>query len=235
MVALQSGEALPVMPIVRTAIPRVLHFRDLSMALTLRHCPLLDRPARTEPVEGAPAPWELRRCTETGFVFLANPPAQERFQDQYAWEVTHEREVEQCGQRSTKAPIRLVDIGCSYGMLAVRVLSRLSSDVSSRLEPVGIEISNSLAKKAHKTLRKHGGRCIHGTAIKGLATLEPVGPTWSSSPASSSMKSSRSNSCGSADGNSRRTGRSSSRFRITRRSVGEFAAPSGAVFAGPIT
>jgi len=180
------------------------------VALNFRHCPLLDRAAPTEPVAGAPSPWDLRRCTETGFVFLANPPHQERFQDQYAWELTHEREVErrrqsepvlyamstaikkfrreylkrdkitamatrlveQCGQRSTKAPIRLVDIGCSYGMLAVRVSSRLSRDVASRLEPIGIEISNSLAKKAHKTLRKHGGRCIHGTAIKGLATLE---------------------------------------------------------------
>lgn len=182
------------------------------MAVNHRHCPLSDRPTPTEPVPGAPSPWQLRRCTETGLVFLANPPAQEQFQDEYAWEVTHEREVErrrqsepviyamstavktfrrtclkrdkvthmatglvnQCAKRTEKGRVRFIDIGCSFGMLAVRVMNRLSRDVASRLEPIGIEISNTLAKKADETLRSHGGRCIHGTAIKGLSTL-PAG------------------------------------------------------------
>ncbi len=180
------------------------------MAPRQRPCPLLERPAPSEPVHDAPAPWQLRRCTETGFVFLANPPAQEQFQDEYAWEVTHEREadrrrrsepalyamstamkkfrqrflkrdkvavmatrlVERCGRRKSSGSVRLVDVGCAYGTLAIRIAHQLPKPIASRLEPIGIEISNHLAEKADETLRKRGGRCIHGTAIEGLQTLE---------------------------------------------------------------
>ncbi len=176
-----------------------------------RHCPLLERPAPSEPVHDAPEPWALRRCTETGFVFLANPPAQEQFQDEYAWEVTQEREaarrrrsepaiyamssaiktfrhrflkrdkvaglvkrlIETCAAQKSHGPIRLVDVGCAYGMLAVRVAKQLPLPVSHRLQPIGIEISTHLAALADETLRKRGGRCIHATAIDGLSTLPP--------------------------------------------------------------
>lgn len=180
------------------------------MSAMQRHCPLLDQPAPSEPLHDAPSPWQLRRCTETGFVFLANPPAQAQFQDEYAWEVTHEREadrrrqaepaihalsnalktfrrqflkrdkvatmlsrtLEQCASRKPSGTVRLVDVGCAYGTLAVRVASMVREDVARRLEPIGIEISNHLAAKADETLRKRGGRCIHGTAIEGLRALE---------------------------------------------------------------
>lgn len=180
------------------------------MSSLQRHCPLLERPAPSEPVHDAPTPWQLRRCTETGFVFLANPPAQAQFQDEYAWEVTHEREAERrrrsepaiyamstamknfrrrflkrdkvatmvtrliahSASRKASGTVRLVDIGCAYGMLAVRVANQLPEGVATRLEPIGIEISNHLAEKADETLRKRGGRCIHGTAIEGLQTLD---------------------------------------------------------------
>jgi 2-polyprenyl-3-methyl-5-hydroxy-6-metoxy-1,4-benzoquinol methylase len=143
-------------------------------------------------------------------VFLANPPAQAQFQDEYAWEVTHEREadrrrrsepavyamstamkkfrqqflkrdkvatmvtrlVERCARRTSSGSVRLVDVGCAYGTLALRVANQLATTVASRLEPIGIEISNHLAEKADETLRKRGGRCIHGTAIEGLRALE---------------------------------------------------------------
>jgi SAM-dependent methyltransferase len=69
-------------------------------------------------------------------------------------------------------PIRLVDVGCAKGALAVRVADRLPATIAGRLEPIGIEISNHLAKLANLALRGRGGRCIHGTGLAGLADVE---------------------------------------------------------------
>ena len=60
--------------------------------IAVRHCPLLDRPGLSQDLAVAPAPWQARQCLETGLVYLANPPAQEQFQDEFAWEVTHAKE-----------------------------------------------------------------------------------------------------------------------------------------------
>ena len=58
----------------------------------LRSCPLLERESRSQSLSYAPFPWRLRRCTDTGFVYLANPPSQDLFRDAFAWEVTHKAE-----------------------------------------------------------------------------------------------------------------------------------------------
>lgn len=58
----------------------------------LRSCPLLERASASQPLPYAPFPWSLRRCADTGFVYLANPPAQDLFRDTFAWEVTHKTE-----------------------------------------------------------------------------------------------------------------------------------------------
>jgi 2-polyprenyl-3-methyl-5-hydroxy-6-metoxy-1,4-benzoquinol methylase len=172
-----------------------------------RHCPLLERPAAFEPLADAPAPWLLRRCVETGFVYLANPPSQNLFREEYAWELSHVREtarrrnaepaihslsaaikafrrrflkrdkvaalvtaiVGRCAARRGGEPIRVVDVGCGQGSLVVQLADRLPADVAIRLAPIGIEISNHLAHVADTALRLHGGRCIHGTGIAGLA------------------------------------------------------------------
>ena len=172
-----------------------------------RHCPLLDEPGPSRRLEVSPPPWQARQCLETGFVYLANPPAQERFMDEFAWELTH---AEESARRRRKEPfvyaashalkmlrqrwfkrdklvgmirgitcrgaaerIRLVDIGCSDGGLFHRLVAQLPPDVASRLEPVGIEISNKLAALANTRLRRHGGRCIHAAGIDGLRQLHP--------------------------------------------------------------
>ena len=57
-----------------------------------RHCPLLDGPGDSRPLDAAPAPWRVRQCLETGLVYLANPPAQDRYREEFAWEVTHAAE-----------------------------------------------------------------------------------------------------------------------------------------------
>ena len=62
------------------------------MTPALRHCPLLERASRSQSLAYAPFPWSLRRCADTGFVYLANPPAQDLFRDAFAWEVTHKAE-----------------------------------------------------------------------------------------------------------------------------------------------
>jgi 2-polyprenyl-3-methyl-5-hydroxy-6-metoxy-1,4-benzoquinol methylase len=146
-------------------------------------------------------------------VYLANPPAQELFRDEFAWEVTHEQEslrrrrsepflyalsggiktfrqrflkrdkmatlvgrlIRQAARSAEDGPIRLVDIGCAQGTLALRVADRLPRSVASRLEPIGIEISTYLSKLAHLALRARGGRCIHGTGIDGLTDVERGG------------------------------------------------------------
>ena len=58
----------------------------------LRSCPLLERASESQPLPYAPFPWSLRRCADTGFVYLANPPAQDLFRDTFAWELTHKTE-----------------------------------------------------------------------------------------------------------------------------------------------
>jgi SAM-dependent methyltransferase len=142
-------------------------------------------------------------------VYLANPPDQHLFRDEFAWEVTHEREANRrrrrepllhalsvwtktvrhrllrrdkvavlaadllrTAARDVPGPLRLVDVGCGEGTLALRVADRLAPAVAERLEPVGIELSNVLAHRADRKLRTRGGRCIHATGIEGLTDLE---------------------------------------------------------------
>ena len=57
-----------------------------------RHCPLLDGQGESRPLDVAPDPWEARFCLQTGLVYLDNPPAQDRYQEEFAWEVTHAAE-----------------------------------------------------------------------------------------------------------------------------------------------
>jgi len=69
-----------------------------------RVCPLAERATATDPIEGlAPAPWAVRRCRETGFVFLENPPGYDSLKEDLAWQVTHQRESQ---QRAAAEPLR---------------------------------------------------------------------------------------------------------------------------------
>lgn len=174
-----------------------------------RVCPLLETESTAVRLADAPHPWELRQCTQTGFVFLANPPAQERFRDEFAWEKTHAREslgrqqreplvhaVSQAVKRfrhrvlrrdkiagvvgalvraRADRDIRLVDIGCAAGDLLERLVARVPASIARRIEPIGIEISTELARRADEALRSRGGRCIHATGADGLAELPAAG------------------------------------------------------------
>ncbi|MGV2335415.1 MAG UNVERIFIED_CONTAM: hypothetical protein LVR18_15300 [Planctomycetaceae bacterium] len=51
-------------------------------------CPILGRPTHIRPTRFHSGDWQIVQCTETGFVFLANPPSYEQLQVEHAWEVT---------------------------------------------------------------------------------------------------------------------------------------------------
>jgi SAM-dependent methyltransferase len=55
---------------------------------------LLEREAPSAILPYAPEPWVLRRCLESGFVFLENPPLYESLKRDYAWELTSRRQTE---------------------------------------------------------------------------------------------------------------------------------------------
>ena len=73
-------------------------------SVTPRVCPLAERATATDRIDGlAPAPWVVRRCRETGFVYLENPPGYEALKEDLAWQVTYQREVQ---QRADAEPLR---------------------------------------------------------------------------------------------------------------------------------
>lgn len=60
---------------------------------TKRVNPLLEREGQSTILRFAPAPWVLRQCDETDFVFLENPPGYEALKEDFAWEHTWREEV----------------------------------------------------------------------------------------------------------------------------------------------
>lgn len=87
---------------------------------TRRVCPLLEREAPSVILPYAPEPWVLRRCLESGFVFLENPPRYEALKHDYAWEVTSRRQTE---DRRAAHPI-LHALSAAFKALRQRVLRR---------------------------------------------------------------------------------------------------------------
>ena len=76
----------------------------MNDATTLRVCPLTERPTAVDVITGlAPPPWVVHRCRETGFVYLANPPAYDSLKEDFAWQVTYQRESQ---QRARAEPLR---------------------------------------------------------------------------------------------------------------------------------
>ena len=73
-------------------------------AIAPRMCPLAERATATDLIEGlAPAPWIVRRCRETGFVYLENPPGYDSLKEDLAWQVTYQRESQ---HRAIAEPLR---------------------------------------------------------------------------------------------------------------------------------
>jgi SAM-dependent methyltransferase len=75
--------------------------------------------------------------------------------------------------RGSDAPrIDLVDVGCGEGTLLGEVMDRLDPDLRRRCVPHGIEISDELARRSQAALAPYGGRCVHASALDGLAGFD---------------------------------------------------------------
>lgn len=70
---------------------------------TIRHSPLRARRGKEIDLPFAPAPWQLRQCVDTGIIFLANPPLYAELDEEYAYEVTFEKESK---ARQAAEPVR---------------------------------------------------------------------------------------------------------------------------------
>ncbi len=65
-------------------------------------CPILGRLTRVESTPFSRGIWNIVRCSESGFVFLANPPSYSQLSTEYAWDVTSKAEN---ARRKTEEPV----------------------------------------------------------------------------------------------------------------------------------
>lgn len=64
----------------------------MNTLIAERVSPLLDVKGETIDLPYAPLPWVLKQCTQTGMIFLANPPSYEALSEEFAYEVTFKKE-----------------------------------------------------------------------------------------------------------------------------------------------
>ncbi|MEY4565138.1 MAG: hypothetical protein RLY14_108 [Planctomycetota bacterium] len=107
-------------------------------------CPILNRRVTTESTPYRRDTWEIVRCRETGFVFLANPPKYEQLEEQFAWEKTYHAEMQ---HRRESEPVIAVASDVAKAVkftispmrnrmadLAVKTMSSFSSDTLKLLD-----------------------------------------------------------------------------------------------------
>ena len=118
-------------------------------------------------------PWDLHRREPVLHALSgAFNTLRQRFLRQDKMAALVARMLRDAADDTAEGPVRFVDVGCAEGGLALRIADRLPRGVAGRLEPIGIEVSNYLARLAHLALDGRGGRCIHGAAIDGLDDVE---------------------------------------------------------------
>ena len=151
--------------------PQSCFMTKLSTTSQHRHCPLLDRPGPTRVLDVAPTPWEVRECLRTGFVYLANPPAQARFTDEFAWEVTH---AEESSRRRREEPLLYA---------ASRAAKLIRQRWLKRDKLVGI-LADIVCRQSHGPIRLVDIGCADGDLFRRLVVrlpsevmerLEPIG------------------------------------------------------------
>lgn len=57
-------------------------------------CPILGRSTTIEHTSYSQGEWSIVQCTETGFVFLKDPPSYQRLESEFAWEMTAAKQTE---------------------------------------------------------------------------------------------------------------------------------------------
>jgi 2-polyprenyl-3-methyl-5-hydroxy-6-metoxy-1,4-benzoquinol methylase len=135
-----------------------------------RPSPLLGRVAPSEPLGYAPAPWRLRRCLETGFVYLDNPPPSEVLVDEHAWEISHRAESD---RRRDAEPLRY---RVSQGLKTARARLRRNKMRDLAIDAV---LARGAARTQVLDVGCGGGgllvELMDALAARGVAMCEPYG------------------------------------------------------------
>ena len=62
--------------------------------MTQQLCPLVERETTVQATPYSRDRWNIVRCQETNFVYLANPPEYDELADEFAWEKTYQAEAQ---------------------------------------------------------------------------------------------------------------------------------------------
>lgn len=156
-----------------------------------RNCPACgeNAPARTGIGRD---PWHISKCGACQFVYLDALPAQDAFEDEFAWDATFVAEK----KRRRKAqpilqwldektrwrlhifprpetrnflqqlakPGAVLDVGCGDGGHVMHL--------PEGYRPFGVEIAPRLAAKADAAFRTRGGQCLQGDAAGAISQFE---------------------------------------------------------------
>lgn len=152
-----------------------------------RACPQCGATAAIALPRYSMAEWHVVACADCGFVFLRNPPAYARLEEEFAWEKTAPAETERRHAarplfmwiddltrwrlslfRSDRGdlyrrlfkPGRVLDVGCG-GYVAV----------PEPFVPYGIEISKVLYERSAQLMEARGGKALPGPAAEAIGAF----------------------------------------------------------------
>ena len=137
-------------------------------------------------------PWYIAKCGACQFIYLDALPAQDAFEDEFAWDATfvaekkRRREAQPIVQwldektrwrlhilprpetrnflQQLAKPGPILDVGCGDGGHVMRL--------PEGYLPFGVEIAPRLAAKADASFRTRGGRCLQGDAAGAISQFE---------------------------------------------------------------
>ena len=72
----------------------------------------------------------------------------------------------------SEPPLRVLEVGCASGQKVRSIAHRMRQEHGVRVVPIGIEISDALARCAQANLAEYGGYAIHAPALEGLQQIE---------------------------------------------------------------
>ena len=160
---------------------------DKPKAGDSRPCPQCGGSTVTPLPRYSTAEWHVVACAACGFVYLHNPPAYERLEDEFAWEKTAPAETERRHvsrpaimwledktrwrltmfrrnradlYRRLFRPGRVLDVGCG-GYAAP----------PEPFIPYGIEISKALYERSAPLMEARGGKAVHGPAAEAIGSF----------------------------------------------------------------
>lgn len=156
-----------------------------------RNCPICGADNSHEsPLRYSWRDWALKECRACRFVYLENPPPLEKLTAEHSWDVNHPERRERIRNNSPVyssistalravrrrvtnkknklnryvarwiPPGKVADVGCGDGGNMARL--------PEQYEPVGVEISETLARRAEETVRHRKATILNMSAIDGM-------------------------------------------------------------------